>query len=381
MKLRDADYTKWSFLLLFSVALCHFIQKPFRDDVVTQIGLNNLNLLMSGSFVASIALAYIFYRFINIKSLLTIVLICNSLFLLYQFSIQVHSRNASIIYFIFTSAGNLSIISMASGKIMESIPQNINPNKLTSIYTAPTLAAIIGPLFCLLVTKPFNQYVLLLASVISLIGVVLSVLLEKSSNTIKVKQEHWQLGGRKIMPQLIVYTFLYTVVCTFFYYLLLSGIADSFRGEYRMKAFALAELASNLLGITTAWMVQGFTGRTKTWILLPVISLVILSFLGTSQIASLSIAFIILFRIFKNGIRTQARDLALLQVAPTAFIPLKNMVDTVVYRSGDMAGGWFLHWLDGSQQTIVLVCIPVVLLWLYIGSRLQINQTTNLENI
>jgi hypothetical protein len=145
-----------------------------------------------------------------------------------------------------------------------------------------------------------------------------------------------------------------------------------------MTAFAFAELGSNVFGLATFWLIQNSDQpkHTGLW-LLPLFSLLILIGVAFSQILSLSIALLIFFKVIKNSVRSMDRDISLLAIAPSTFVPTKNMLDTIVYRSGDMAGGWIVHWLKGSVNSILVACGLITLLWLVHSIRITRSKYLN----
>lgn len=304
-------------------------------------------------------------------------LLINGVLLFLQFTLLQQSKEYLIIYCLLTGAINLSLISATTGLVLQSLSMKWGGKRTSSVYLGQAIAAIFGPLFCLLIPTSQASWVLVLASFLSFLGAYLFC----SFATIPLARKN-EIEKLLVLDsslyRVMAHTFFYTLISILFYYLLLFSISTLFDKQSRMSAFAFAELGSNLLGLAAFWLIQNsaFQKKSVFW-LLPLFSLLILIGVAFSQMLSLSIALLIFFKVVKNGVRSMDRDISLLTLAPATFIPTKNLLDTLVYRSGDMAGGWIIHWLNGSINSIFIACGLIALLWLFHSIRIARSKFIN----
>jgi hypothetical protein len=367
-----------SFLLVMVVSLSHFVQKPFRDYAITIIGLDKLNWLLTGVFLVSILIVLLFYFFRNeLRTWMPRILLINGVLLFTQFVLLQQTKEYLMIYCVLTGAINLSLMSVTTGLAIQSLSMEHKEMKASGIYMGQAIAAIIGPLFCMFMSATQTSWVLVSASVLSFLGAFLFNFIPGKSS-LKNDEVQKVLLADSSFYQATVQTFFYTLVSILFYYLLLHAISVQFEGEVRMTAFAFVELGSGILGLAAFWLMQNLVSSKKSgrW-MLPFFSLVILIGVICSPILSLSIALLIFFKVIKNGVRSVERDISLLAIAPASFVPTKNLLDTVIYRSGDMAGGWIIHGLKGSVNSILVVSGIIALLWLLHSIRITHSKFIN----
>lgn len=367
-----------SFLLVMVVSLSHFIQKPFRDYAITVIGLEKLNWLLTSIFVIGILIVFLFYFFRSeLRTWMPRVLLVNGVLLFAQFVLLHQAQEYLMIYCLLTGAINLSLMSATTGIVLQSLSIERGEKQVSGIYLGQAIAAILGPFFCLLMPASQASWVLVMASALSFLGAFLFNFVPAQA-PINVAAIKLISAENTSLHQVITHTFFYTLVSILFYYLLLNTISSQFASQNRMTAFAFAELGSNVLGLATFWLIQNSNQPKNTGLwMLPLFSLLILIGVAFSQILSLSIALLIFFKVIKNGVRSMDRDISLLTIAPTTFIPTKNLLDTLVYRSGDMAGGWIVHCLKGSVNSILVACGLITLLWLAHSIRITRSKYIN----
>jgi hypothetical protein len=360
------------------VSLSHFVQKPFRDYAITVIGLEKLNWLLTSIFAVGILIVFLFYFFRSeLRTWIPRVLLINGVLLIAQFAILQQTKECLMIYCLLTGVINLSLMSATTGLVLQSLSMERGEKQASVLYLGQAIAAILGPLFCLLIPVSQASWVLVLASALSFLGAFLFNFVPAKApiNEAAIKLLS---AENTSLQQVITNTFFYTLVSILFYYLLLYTISSQFQTQTRMTAFAFAELGSNLLGLAAFWLIHNSARpkKSRLW-MLPFFSLLILIGVTFCQMLSLSIALLIFFKVIKNGVRSVDRDISLLTIAPSTFIPTKNLLDTVVYRSGDMAGGWIVHWLNGSVNSILVACGLIALLWLLYSIRITRSKSIN----
>lgn len=349
------------FLLVLTASFAHFIQKPYRDDRIVQLGLEHFGWLVTGLFLCTLFFATFFFLVRkDMATWISLFFVLQGFLALLQFFAS-SSQVLTVGYLTFASALSLSLVSLTMAYVLFF---QCDHRGLGSLLIAQFSATILSPLLCIFITADGTPYILWLAALFSLASaVVVKVTKHLPAHSVTYHADGPVLPPVSFMGQ----TFAYTLVSVLLYYLLLEKIKATFEPSVRFTAFSLAELGSNALGLLGGILFADISNarKTKTRSVLPLMALLTFLVVGVSNVISFSVAFIIFFKVIKNSLRTTRRDQALLRTAPLVFIPSKNFLDTVVYRSGDLAGAWIIQAFNGYTGPIVLTGSFVALVWLW----------------
>ncbi|MEM9058578.1 MAG: MFS transporter, partial [Pseudomonadota bacterium] len=173
------------------------------------------------------------------------------------------------------------------------------------------------------------------------------------------------LGG------IAVFVLLYTLPGGLIYFsqaTIIDSLADD--PGRRTQMLATIDLAVNTATVFTQLFVTGFLtrrfGLTFTLAVIPVlVAFGIAGFAWQPGLAVL-VALQIVRRAGEFAITKPAREMLWSRVAPIDKYKAKNVVDTVVYRGGDVASSWLFTALTAvglSLSAVAAVGVPIALVW------------------
>ena len=405
----------WSFLYFFSLLCSYYILRPLRDEMGIEGGVDNLQWVFTGTFLAMLAVVPLFgYVSARLprRRLLPIVygfFIANILIFFVLFKIGSWQVYVARAFFIWTSVFNLFVISVF-WSFMADLFTNVQARRLFGFIAAGGSAgAVAGPLITGLVAAPIGPTNLLLISTVLLIVALVCIhkltswsedKIPVSVDALPVNTEHISaqdssraLGGglfagirivfsSRYLLGICLFIWLYTTLATFLYFAQAHIIAESFDDPARRTAlFAWIDLAVNVLTIFAQVFV---TGRLVAWLGMPLTlalipMLMVLGFiaLGLLPLLSVLIGFQIMRRAGNYAITRPAREVLFTVVGREAKYKAKNFIDTVIYRGGDAISGWVfagLKALGFNLSGIAFIAVPVAVLWVAIGWMLGKKQ-------
>jgi len=422
----------WSFAYFFCLLTGYYILRPLRDEMGIAGGVENLQWLFTGTFVAMLLAVPVFgavvarfprrrfvplvYRFFILNLLI--------FFALLQLDMDpIHVARA---FFIWVSLFNLFVVSVF-WSFMADIFRSEQARRLFGFVAAGgSLGALLGPTITASLAVPLGPVALLLVSAAFLEAAVQCI------RRLLRATEHWQGaeidavegsddhspssgsvsqgevgiaaeasrttardGGEAIgggvfagitqlarSPYLLgicLYILLYTTTSTFLYFQQAKIVAAAFDdpGE-RTRLFAVIDLLVALITIA----IQCFaTGRLMPWLgvgatlaFLPLFTLLGFLALAAAPTLAVLVAVQALRRAANYAVSRPAREVLYTVVPREQKYKAKNVIDTVVYRGGDAVSGW-AYWglatgLGLGLGTIALVVVPLAGLWLALGLRL-----------
>jgi len=176
---------------------------------------------------------------------------------------------------------------------------------------------------------------------------------------------------------------LFTVGATFLYF----AQSDLVGRAYANRASRTAVLAKLELAVQTLTVLTQIflTGRIIRWLglaaslaVLPVLSIVGFTALGAFPIFAMVAVFTVLRRGMNFAVTNPAMEVLFTVVKREDKYKAKNVIETVVYRSGDQIGGWAYRGLAALGLTLVgisYVAIPLSVIFLTLGLWLGRRQS------
>lgn len=174
------------------------------------------------------------------------------------------------------------------------------------------------------------------------------------------------------------YIVLYSAVSTFLYFeqatIVQAAIAD---GGARTRLFASIDLATNVLALglqalATAGLVRRF-GVTFMLVAVPGLGVLCFGALAVAPILGVLVVVQVVKRAAGFAVARPAREILFTGVSPAERYKGKLVVDTVVYRGGDMLSAWAFAGLGGlglGLSAIAALGIPVSIAWGAVARRL-----------
>ena len=405
VKLGEVTALLWSFAYFFCVLCSYYILRPLRDEMGIEGGVNNLQWVFVGTFVAMLFAVPLFGALAarlprhRLLPLVYYFFIVNLLVFFLLLKSGIATAAVARAFFIWVSVFNLFVVSVF-WSYMADLYNNEQARRLFGFIAAGGSAgAVVGPLLTASLVRSLGMVNLLLASAALLLLAIVCIraLARWAMDELPARaaQADRPIGGGMLngvqqvlrSPYLLgicVYILLYTMLSTFLYFEQARIVADSFSDPTsRTRLFALMDLAVNALTIlgqvlVTARIIARF-GVSVTLSLIP--ATVALGFLALAAFPTLAVlvTFQVVRRAGNFAVARPTREILYTVVSREQKYKSKNFIDTVVYRGGDAVSGWLYAGLAAvgmGLSAIALVAVPVALVWLYTGVALGRKQET-----
>jgi AAA family ATP:ADP antiporter len=409
----DVDRTDVARLLAatifgFCLLASYYILKPIRDEIGAQ-DRDNLQTLWTSVFFVMLAIAPIHAlvaaRFTRAKLVLVVYqfLAVNLLafFLLFVMRPFPTMIGVERVFYVWTSVYVLYVVSLFWAHISEIFTTGQAKRLFGFIAVGCTIGAIAGSAITSSLTSIIGPAQLMLVALFLLEAASLcSMWLARTrpSNSPAGeggKQSTAARGGRLDapvrMPTLTAlrrgvgtiatspyllgitgYIFLMTLASTFLYFqqseILREAMDDR---DQRRVLLANMELATNALVL----LVQCFvTGRLMTRLgvgpvltLLPLITIGVFAALGSSPTLAVLVTCKIIYSASRYALAKPSRETLFTLVTPEQRYQAKPLLDTAVYRGGDVVNGWYYHLLADtvglSLRALGWAVIPAAIVW------------------
>jgi ATP:ADP antiporter, AAA family len=355
-----------NFLLLGS----YYILRPLRDTVATVFGVGRLQQLFTATFIGTLIASAIFTALatrIRLTRLLPGVFwfwLGNVLLFEVLFRLMPENRLLSGSYYVWFSVANLFMISVFWSLMVDVFSPSQATRLFAFIAAGGALGAISGPLLTrLLVGRIGLSGMLLVAAGGFMLVIALVHLLMREKERLRTSGEEVQsstldhaLSGDALdgFRQLFssgyalsqaAFMLLMTWVNTVAYYCQTDVIARTYAAiASRAEAIADIDLVVNIC--TAAILIFGLGrvvqrfGVTAGLVLNPL--LMIVAFLGTAVAPTLAMiqGLQIVRRVAQYAIARPSREICFTVVEQGSRYQSKNVIDTVVYRFGDVSSAW-----------------------------------------
>ncbi len=359
-----------AFDYFFFLMASYFILRPLRDTMGTVWGVAHLQELFTGTFLLSFIVAPIFaglasrfrlaaflpwvYGFIAITMAVFYVL----------FETARNDRWVAAAFYVWLSTFNLLTISVFWSMMADVFSSPQAKRLFGFIAAGGTVGTISAPAFVTLFVEAVRENTLLLISAAGFaVTALLVVLLEAQKKRFAAENPQAQkttlekrLGGNpfdgftlllrsRYLAMIALFLLLMTWISTVIYFQLGDLISHEFASRAaRTRAYATIDLATNSIAVLiqlfgTGRFIRRF-GVTAGLLLNPVIMVIaflavafspVLAVLGTIQVAR---------RVSEYAVAKPSRDMLFTVVDQQAKYKAKNVIDTVVYRFGDVSSAW-----------------------------------------
>jgi len=417
----EVEAILWSFVYFFSLLCSYYIVRPMRDTMGIAGGVEQLQWLFTGTFVAMLAvvpmfgwvsarfprrrfLPYVYYFFI-----------ANLLLFFILFRAEITTAWVARAFFIWASVFNLFVVSVF-WSFMADIYTNAQARRLFGFIAAGgTAGALAGPVLTASLSLTLGPVNLLLLSA-AFLGLAVACIHRLGAwqhHEVCIDQDRQQtnmgdapLGGSiwagirlvAASPYLLgicVLMLLFTTLATFLYFQQATIIRDSFTDPAgRTVVFAAMDLAVNTL---TLIFQMFLTGRLVKWLGLPwMLALVPLLLaagffmLGMAPVLMVLVVVQVVRRAGNYAIMRPGREMLYVVLGREEKYKAKNFIDTVVYRGGDAVSAWVysgLREIGLSLSAIAFIAVPLAVLWAAVayglggrqGKIVSLTKTTRQE--
>ncbi|WP_454063860.1 NTP/NDP exchange transporter [Candidatus Nitrospira salsa] len=390
----------WSFAYFFSLLCSYYIIRPIRDEMGVSGGVENLQWLFLGTFLAMLAIVPVFgwltshYPRRKFLPFAYLFFIFNLLVFYALFQSSMEHQYIARAFFIWVSVFNLFVVSVFWSFMTDLYSSEQSKRLFGFIAAGGSMGALIGPLLTISLVDHVGVTHLLLLAVL-LLGCAIYCIRRldlwshdmnsvsvpfSAANTTTLQHEKNSGGvwaGVKLVAKsryllgICLLILLYTTLSTFLYFQQAQIIRDTvIHSAARTAVFANMDFATNALTL----MLQMFlTGRiVKTigiaWTLSLVPLLLAAGFLMLSFAPVLWVIVVlqVVRRAGNYAIMRPAREMLYVVLSREQKYKAKNFIDTTVYRSGDALSAWVYAGFKAAGLPlahIALLAVPLTLVW------------------
>jgi ATP:ADP antiporter, AAA family len=397
-----------AFTCYFVLLGSYYILRPVRDTVATVIGVGQLQNLFTATFVGTLVASPIY---VMLASRVKLTRLLPGVFwfwllnvLLFQLLFRLAPQNlwVAAAYYVWFSVANLFMISVFWSLMVDIFTAAQATRLFALIAAGGSIGAIAGPLLTrLLVGRLGLSGLLLVAAAGFLIVIVLIYRLMREKQ--RLRDSHDEVQGttldhslpgnpfagfsglfksRYIISQ-AAFILLMTWVNTIGYFLQTDVIAHAFAAvEGRAQAIADIDLVVNIaaafiLTFGLGRVVQRF-GVTAGLLLNPLILLVAFLVVAISPSLIVIQGLQVVRRVAQYAIARPTREICFTVVEQASRYKTKNVIDTVVYRFGDVSSAWMQaglraagFGLSGAVAAGIGACIAWAGVARYAGRRYE----------
>jgi len=394
--------TLLSFSFVFVIMTAYFILRPVRDALSSDWSDEQLTWLWTSTFVFS-ALAVSVYG--AVISRVRFKVIVPSVYVFFAVSFvgfyvagSTFGDNDLVnrIYYVWTSVFSLFHLSVF-WTFMSGLYNKEQAKRLFSVIGVGAMAgAVAGPMFVTLFAEAIGSLNMLLVSATLLLVPIpiiakldrlrISELGNADAQADLLRSNH--LGANPFAgftrfvsnPYLLwigLFILLYVVMNTFIYYEFRKAVGDFDRLQ-RAQIWAQIDLAVNLLAVVTALFATGRLttrfGMSKTLALIPFLMVGGWLVVAASPALATLVGVQIIRRAGNYAITRPGREMLFTLVDSETRFKSKPVIDTVVYRGGDVASAWFYTKLVSvyglGLAGVAVVGAVIAAAWVATGWRL-----------
>lgn len=400
----------WSFSYFFALLCSYYIIRPLRDEMGILGGVENLQWLFTGTLVAMSAAVPLFgwvsSRFPRRRFLPYVYGFFILVMLLFYLLMDERQAAPYVAraFFIWASVFNLFVVSVF-WSFMTDIYSNRQARRLFGFIAAGgTVGALAGPALTTLLVQPLGARQLLLVSALLLVWAILCI----------ARLSAWSAGhptaaaptdGDDTSPAerplaggiwagvtlvarspyllgICLLMLLFTTLATFLYLMQAQIVRDAFADSaQRTAVFAAIDLAVNGLTLVlqlflTSRLIQ-WLGLALVLALVPLLLATGFALLALAPVLGVLLTVQVIRRAGNYALMRPAREMLYVVLSREEKYKAKNLIDTLVYRTGDALSAWVyagMRSLGMSLTGIALVAVPLALAWAAIAFALGRRQ-------
>jgi AAA family ATP:ADP antiporter len=390
----------WSFAYFFCLLAGYYVLRPLRDEMGVAGGVRNLQWLFTATFLTMLAAVPLYgalvarlprRRFIPVVYHFFAANIAVFWLLL---TFDVERVHVARVFFVWISVFNLFAVSVFWSFMADLFSSEQGKRLFAFIAAGGTAGALAGPALTIWLAVPLGPANLLILAALLLEAAVLCVRrLEQAApetearipeNTGAVALGGGWLDGFAMLLRspylaaIALWVSLLSVTGTFLYFQQANIIAAaSDDPAVRTRMFAAIDLAVGLLTVAVQFLATGkLIGRFgigAALAFLPFVFAAGFAALAAAPALAVVVAFQALQRTANFAISNPAREVLFTVLAREEKYKAKNVIDIVVFRGADAAGGWLfaaLRSLGMELRSIALVAIPLAVAWLALALAL-----------
>ncbi|MGD1985714.1 MAG: MFS transporter [Desulfobacterales bacterium] len=404
----------YSFTYFFCLLCSYYIVRPMRDEMGIAGGVEKLQWMFTGTFLAMLAAVPLFgwlVRRFPVRRFLPYVycfFISNLLLFFILFNSNIHHAYVARIFFIWASVYNLFIVSVFWSFMADSFSTEQAKRLFGIIAAGGTAGALTGPALTAVLVMALGPTNLLLVSAAFLliaVGCIYRIIAWRKSATTDILHKDegaaalpdlgmdQTIGGsifagiRRVLRSsyllgICLLMLLFTTLSTFLYFQQAQIISDSFQNPAdRTAIFAGIDFAVNALTLTTQMFLTSriISKLGLSWTLALVPLFLGFGFLALGWMPTLTVlvAVQIIRRAGNYAIMRPAREMLYVVLDKEEKYKAKNFIDTVIYRGGDAVSAWAyagMNALGLGMAGIAFTAVPLAAIWAAVSFKLGKSQ-------
>jgi AAA family ATP:ADP antiporter len=348
----------------------YYILRPLRDTMATVYGVEHLQMLYTSTFAFTLIGAPLFaglasrWRLARFLPGLFWFWLANILLFYWWFRQGPPSRELAWAYYTWLSGSNLFMVSVFWSLLVDVF----SARQATRVFAIITAGASIGSIFGPLITRALvtriglDGLLLIAAGGFALVIALVQLLVREKSQFAAHNSDAQQStldhglagnpfeGFRELFKSGFMlnqagFMLLMTWIATVVYYLQTELISKGVSGvENRVQAFADIDLLVNIVAALVATFGLGrfvrHFGVTASLVLNPLIMIVAIVGVALSPTVLMVQALRVMRGVSQYAIARPAREMCFTVVGQQDRYKAKNVIDTVVYRFGDLTAAW-----------------------------------------
>lgn len=392
-------------LLFYLLFTGYFMLRPVRETMGVAAGVDNLQWLFTGTFIATLACLPLFgwlaskarrrhilpwtYGFFAGNLLLFAVL----------FQRNPEHIGYARAFYIWLSVFNLLTISLAWSVLADLFSPEQGKRLFGLLATGASLGGLSGPVLGTVLVAPLGHAGLLVLAALALLGSIgATVYLQRWRDAQphtpdQARGTSRPLGGNPFAgasavlrsPYLMgiaLFVVLLASVSTFLYFEQARVISEAFPDRTRQtQVFGLIDTVVQVLAILTQLFITGrLARRLGVGVLLVAVPLVMavgFLWLALAPVFAVFVVVMVVRRAGEYALVRPGREMLFTVIPAEDKYKAKNFIDTVVYRGGDALSGWLKRGLDvlgEHPQLAMLIGAAIALGWGLTGGWLGRRQ-------
>lgn len=391
----------WSFVYFFALLAGYYVLRPIRDEMGLQLGAQSLQWLFSAVFVVMLLLVPTFgwlNRRWPRRQLLPWLYGFFAANLVGFFAVfeggGTQSPAVARTFFVWVAVYNLFVISVFWSFMADLFDTGQAKRLYGFISAGGTLGALTGPLITAGLVHLLGPKLLVLVSAALLCVAIVAIFKlrglarerEATGPTPADDGEHAALKGSvwggltdvlrsRYLLGICFFLFSYALLSTFLYFQSVELLPQHYTDPTeRTRLLAQIDWVVNVLALLLQVLAfKGLITRLGTrWVLmlLPLVSVFGFIALAMAPVVGVIVVFGVLRRAGEYALSKPARETLFNVLPPEQKYKAKNVIDTLVHRTGDTASGWAFAGLRGLGLTSVQVSwlsVPIALAWVAIA--------------
>ena len=398
------------FFLLFTG---YFMLRPVRETMGVAGGVENLQWLFTGTFVATVAVLPLFGWLASKVSRRAILPATYFFFVLnllgFAAALAVRPDNlwTARTFYIWLSVFNLLAVSLAWSVSADIFVSRQAKRLFALIAAGASLGGLTGPILGTLLVASIGHAGLLVLSAVLLAGSAAAAMWlhrwrdRHPAAAPQAEEKDGEKNGRRRplggnpfagatalfrSPYLLgiaVFVLLLACINTFLYFEQARLVAETFSDRTRQtQVFGFIDIVVQSLAILTQIFFTGHVARNLgTGVLLTAVPLAVAAGFLWLALAPVFAVFVIVMVVRRAGeyaLVRPGREMLYTAVSPEEKYKAKNFIDTVVYRGGDAISGWVKRALDVLAEHPALAMAigsVIALAWAAVGAGLSRQQS------